>query len=222
MFMSIFNIRYARLNFSYDKEKVAEEILQHRFTEIPAIKKFLSLRPFDIVEKSLYDKVTVLTEHGVVQGSIPSWKGYSFTHIPGDMMSGYGGNLSRIKHENWAWKDTANCPYIKQLVSDLGFTSVQNVRSMLLDPPGFGPVHNDLPPDSNYYDNHVSITLNIADGGVPLVALIDGGLKEINDNCFLFRDDCWHGVGLVTSQRMQLRINGIVDKAKLNEILSRD
>jgi len=52
--MSIFNTRYARLNFSYDKEKVAEEILQHKFTDIPAIKQFLSLRPFDLVERSLY------------------------------------------------------------------------------------------------------------------------------------------------------------------------
>ena len=220
--MTIFNTRYAGLNFSYDKENVTKEILQHRFTEIPAIKKFLNLRPFDLVEKSLYDKVTVLTDHGIVQGSIPSWKGYSFTHVPGDMMSNYGGNLSRIKHENWIWKDDANCPYIKQLVENLGFTSVQNVRAMVLDSPGFGPVHNDLPPDSNYYDNHISITLNITDGGQPLVAMIDGNLVEINDACFMFRDDCWHGVGLVSSQRIQLRINGIVDETKLNEILSRD
>lgn len=220
--MSIFNTRYLRLNFSYDKARVAKEILQHQFTDIPAIKQFLNLRPFDLVKKELYDNVTVLTEYGIVPGSVPSWKGYSFTHVPGDTMSSYGGNLSRIKHENWAWKDSANCPYIKELVSQLGFTSVQNVRAMLLDPPGFGPVHNDVPTDSNYYDNHVSITLNIADGGQPLVAMIDNNLVEFNDECFIFRDDCWHGVGLVSSQRIQLRINGIVDEARLNEILSRD
>jgi hypothetical protein len=220
--MSIFNTQYAKLNFSYDKEKVAEEILQYRFTEIPAIKKFLSLRPFDIVEKSLYDKVTVLTEHGIIPGSIPSWKGYSFTHVPGDIMSSYGGNLSRIKHENWVWKDDANCPYIKQLVSDLGFISTQNVRAMVLEPPGFGPVHNDVPPESNYYENHISVTLNIKNGGQPLTAMINNSLIEIDDDCFMFRDDCWHGVNSVASQRIQLRINGIVDKDRLNEILSRD
>lgn len=220
--MSIFNTRYLRLNFSYDKARVAKEILQHQFTDIPAIKQFLNLRPFDLVKKELYDNVTVLTEYGIVPGTIPSWKGYSFTHVPGDTMSSYGGNLSRIKHKNWAWKADANCPYIKELVSRLGFTSVQNVRAMLLDPPGFGPVHNDVPPDSNYYNNHVSITLNIADGGQPLVAMIDNNLVEFNDDCFIFRDDCWHGVGLVSSQRIQLRINGIVDEARLNEILSRD
>lgn len=220
--MSIFNTRYLRLNFSYDKARVAKEILQHEFTDIPAIKKFLNLRPFDLVENELYNNVTVLTEYGIVPGSIPSWKGYSFTHVPGDMMSSYGGNLSRLKHENWEWKDNANCPYIKEIVSQLGFISVQNVRAMLLDPPGFGPVHNDVPPDSNYYGTHVSITLNIADGGQPLVAMIDNNLVEINDDCFMFRDDCWHGVGCVSSQRVQLRINGIVEEARLNEILSRD
>jgi hypothetical protein len=217
--MSIFNGQYISLNFFYDKARVAEEILQHKFTDIPAIKQFLSLRPFDLVEQSLYDKVTVLTEYGIIRGSVPSWKGYSFTHVLGDMMSNYGSNLSRIKYENWTWKDDANCPYIKEIVSQLGFTSVQNVRAMLLDPPGFGPVHNDLPLDSNYYDNHVSITLNIADGGKPLVAMIDSNLIEINDDCFIFRDNCWHGVGLVSSQRIQLRINGVIDEARLKFLL---
>ena len=102
--MSIFNGQYISLNFFYDKARVAEEILQHKFTDIPAIKQFLSLRPFDLVEQSLYDKVTVLTEYGIIQGSVPSWKGYSFTHVLGDMMSNYGSNLSRIKYENWTWK----------------------------------------------------------------------------------------------------------------------
>lgn len=222
MAMSIFNTQYARLNFSYDKAKITEEILQHKFTDIPAIKQFLSLRPFDLVERSLYDKVTVLTEQGIILGSIPSWKGYSFTHVPGDMISRYGGNLSRIKHEIWTWKDNANCPYIKEIVSQLGFISIQNVRAMVLDAPGFGPVHNDVPPNSNYYDNHVSITLNIANGGQSLVAMINDRLVEINDDCFVFRDDCWHGVGVVESQRIQLRINGIVDENRINEIFSRN
>lgn len=217
--MSIFNIRYSKLNFSYDKKKLADEIQKHEFTDIPAIRQFLNLRPFDLVEKSLYDKVTLITERGIIPGELPSWKGYSFTHVPGDMLSSYGSNLSRMRYEDWVWKDDADCPYIKELISKLGFVKVQNVRAMTLEPPGFGPVHNDVPPHSKYYDNHVSITFNISDGGMPLVALIDDKLIEINDDCFIFRDDCWHGVGLVSSKRVQLRINGIIDEKKLNEIL---
>jgi len=220
--MSIFTIRYSKLNFSYDKDAVSKEILQHHLTDIPPIKQYLNSRPFDLVDKTLYDQVTVLTAQGIEHGILPSWKGYSFTHVPGDQISGYGGNLSRLKHEKWEWKPDANCDYIKKIVDRLGFINIQNVRAMLLSPPGFGPVHTDVPPDSTYYDNHVSVTLNVDNGGMPLVAMIDGSLKEFNDDCFVFRDDCWHGVGQVTSQRIQLRINGTIDETKLNEILSRD
>ena len=209
---NLFSYRYARLKFSYDKEQVRKEIAQHTSSDIPAIKQFLDLRPFDLVNADLYNKITVLTEKGIVKGELPSWKGYSFTHVPGDVMSAYGGNLTRIKFESWEWKPESNCPYIQEIVKKLGFEQIQNVRSMTLEPPGFGPVHNDLPPASNYYSNHVSVTLNISDGGQPLTALINGDLKTFNDNCFMFRDDCWHGVGLVTSKRIQLRINGTVNE----------
>jgi hypothetical protein len=220
--MSIFNIRYSRLNFSYDKKKLSDEINHYEFTDIPPIKQFLNTRPFNLVDNSLYEKVTLITETGITQGELPSWKGYSFTHVPGDLLSSYGSNLSRMRFENWEWKEDSECPYIRQIISDLGFIKVQNVRAMSLEPPGFGPVHNDVPPHSKYYDNHVSVTLNISDGGMPLTALIDDKLLEINDDCFMFRDDCWHGVGLVTSKRLQLRINGIVDERHFNEILSRN
>lgn len=219
---NLFSCRYAKLNFSYDKEKVKEEILQHSLIDIPAIKQFLNLRPFDIVSKDLYEKLTVVTEAGIVEGEIPSWKGYSFTHVVGDKMSEYGGNLTRIKFENWQWKKDANCPYIQQLVDSLGFVQIQNVRAMVLNPPGFGPVHNDVPPESKYYDDHVSITLNITNGGKPLVALINNTLRELNDDCFLFRDDCWHGVGLVESPRIQLRINGKIRAEHLESLVDKE
>ncbi len=220
--LNLFSCRYAKLNFSYDKEKVKEEILQHDLIDIPAIKKFLNLRPFDIVSKDLYERLTVVTETGIVEGEIPSWKGYSFTHVTGDMMSEYGGNLTRIKFEDWQWKKDANCPYIQKLVKTLGFVQVQNVRAMVLNPPGFGPVHNDVPPESKYYEDHVSITLNIDDGGVPLIALINNNFKDINEDCFLFRDDCWHGVGLVKSPRIQLRINGKINLDRLGTLINKE
>lgn len=217
--LNIFNIRYANLNFSYDKEKVKEEIFQHTFFDIPAAQQYLDLRPFDLVDPSLYRKVSVLTPQGILEGEIPSWKGYSFTEIPNDMMSQFGSNLSRIKSDDWVWKKNANAPYIQSLVKELGFLKVQNVRAMIIDPPGFGPVHTDLPPNSNYFNNHVSVTLSISDGGQLLTAMLDGELKELGSDCFLFRDDCWHGVKQVTSQRVQLRINGIVNPEKFSTLI---
>jgi hypothetical protein len=218
-------MNYKKLNYSYKKDIVLEEIFQHRskFVDIPASKEFLKSRPFSIVDESLYDQVTtVSTNSGIVKGTIPSWKGFSFTYVPTDPITVYGGNMSRIKHEIWQWKPESNCPYIQEIVKDLGFTQIQNIRAMIIEPPGFGPVHCDVPPTIDYYKDHTSITLNLEDGGLPLIAKIQETLYEFNDPCFIFEDNCWHGVGQVSSRRTQLRINGIVDKVKLNEILSRN
>jgi hypothetical protein len=220
--MNIFNLRYAKLDYHYDQARVREEILAHSFVDIPASQQFLSARTFDLVDPSLYDQVTVVQGQEILHGTLPSWQGYSFTHIPGDRMSSYGGNRSRLGSEQWQWKPQAQCDYIKQITEDLGFTSVQNVRAMSLKPPGFGPVHNDLPFSSDYYSDHISVTLNIESGGQPLTAMIDGQIREFNDSCFLFRDDCWHGVGQVTSQRIQLRINGQVDRDRITALISKE
>jgi hypothetical protein len=215
-------MKYKKLNFIYDKDKLIEEVFQHEkeFIEIPATKEFLQYRPFDIVDPAWYDQVTTVSNLGINKGTIPSWSGYSFTHVPGDKMSFYGGNALRLKYEEWVWRNDANCPYLKSIVDTLGFTQIQNIRSMVLQPPGFGPVHCDAPPSHDYYNTHVSITLNLEDGGMPLIALIDGQYVECNDTCFIFEDNCWHGVGQVTSRRTQLRINGKVNQGKLNEYLS--
>lgn len=213
--MNLYDIPYAALNFTYDHSRVAEEILAHDLVQIPASQRFLAHRTFDLVEPLLYDQVTVVTETGIREGTIPSWHGYSFTHVPGVPFSQYGGNAARIQHEQWQWKPHARCDYIKEITEQLGFTQVQNVRAMLLDPPGFGPVHCDLPPGSDYYQRHVSVTLNVQSGGQPLIAEIGGVQQAIDAPCFMFRDDCWHGVGQVSSRRIQLRINGLVDQDRL-------
>ena len=44
-------------------------------------------------------------------------------------------------------------------------------------------------------------------------------MYEFNDPCFIFQDNCWHGVGIVSSRRTQLRINGKVDSTILNKYL---
>ena len=43
---------------------------------------------------------------------------------------------------------------------------------------------------------------------------------EFNDPCFIFEDDCWHGVGQVSSRRTQVRINGIVNQDILSSYLA--
>jgi hypothetical protein len=214
-------MKHVKLNFSYDKNKVREEIFSHvaEFVDIPPSKKSLKHRTFDLVDSDSYDNVTVLGESGIEYKSIPTWKGFCFTHIPNNELSTYGSNLQREMFINWEWKDNSNCPYIQSLIKNLGFTSVQTVRAMILKPPGFGPVHCDMLPLSGYYKKNISITLNIDNGGVPLVAMIDNKLVEIDDDCFIFYDNCWHGVKHVKSQRVQLRINGKIDATILNKFI---
>lgn len=218
--------KYRKVKYDYDKEKLLEEIYKHEdmFFKILALKENFKKRPFSIVPEDYYDKVESREPYGPldgkrIEGSISTWKGFNFTHIPGEPVSKYGRNSNRLTHENWEWRPDVECDYLKKIVNDLGFVSIQNVRVMTIYPGGFGPVHIDASPESLYYDNHISITLNVEDGGQPLVAQIDGSLYEFNDRCFIFKDDCWHGVGLVNSRRTQIRINGTVDQKILNMYL---
>jgi hypothetical protein len=206
--------KYKKLNYSYDKQQVLAEIYSHadKFINLYPSREAFKQRPFSIVPDELYEKVSILEKDGsITTGSLCTWQGFNFTHIPGDSVSAIGQNKDRLTKEHWQWKPDIDCWYLKKIVNDLGFTSIQNIRAMVMNPGGFGPVHSDITAGNNYYKTHTSVTLNIEDGGQPLVALIDGQLHQLNDTCFVFEDDCWHGVGLVSSRRTQLRINGVVD-----------
>jgi len=215
-------IKHIELNFKYDKQRVIEEIFNHSsmFVHIPPAKMPLRFRTFDLVDPSLYQKITTVGINGIEWGKITTWRGLSFTHIPGNKSSEYGSNSLRELDVNWEWRPNIHCIYIQDIVQRLGFTKVQTVRAMTINPPGFGPVHCDLVPNSKYYQDHISVTLNLENGGQPLVAMVENKLVEIDNDCFVFYDDCWHGVDLVKSRRTQVRINGIVDKNILNQYIS--
>lgn len=214
--------KYKKLNYNYDKELILAEIFSHvdKFINLYPRRETFNQRPFSIVSDELYEKLTALEKDGTVTtGSFSAWQGFSFTHIPGDRLSEIGQNKDRLTKENWQWKPNVDCQYLKKIVKDLGFTSIQNIRVMVINAGGFGPVHSDIISSNNYYETHTSVTLNIEDGGQALVALINGQLHELNDPCFIFEDDCWHGVGVVSSRRTQVRINGIANKDILNSYL---
>ena len=214
--------KYKKVNYPYDKDKVLAEIFSQssNFVNIFSRRETFKNRPFSIVPDEMYEKVDAIEANGkLVPGAISSWKGFNFTHIPGDLSSNIGQNKDRLIKENWEWKPDVQCQYLKKIVQDLGFVSIQNIRAMVMQPGGFGPVHSDIVLKNDYYQKHTSVTLNIEDGGQPLTALIDGKMYELNDSCFVFEDDCWHGVGIVSSRRTQLRINGVVDYNIFNTYL---
>ena len=216
-------MHYKKLNYQYDHSKVIEEIYrnQNQFVEISASMAASEGRPFDIVSKELYDQVkfgsTESNDQTNVQRTIPSWYGFCFTYISGNNESLIGKNKFRLSKASWIWRPDINCPYIQKIARDLGYIKLQNVRAMMINPPGFGPVHRDVYPGLGYFKTHTSITLNIESGGQPLVAQFDSKFNELNDECYIFNDDCWHGVGVVTSRRTQLRFNGTVNLDSLKK-----
>jgi hypothetical protein len=219
--------KYKKLNYVYDKSQVLDEIYKNteKFYEILALKENFKKRPFSIVPDEFYERVDSRHPYNKefngkkIPGTISSWEGYNFTYVPGDRDSVYGRNSDRAKGQEWMWKPEVTCDYLKKIVQDLGFVSIQNIRAMIINPGGFGPVHKD-DSESSYYKKYTSVTLNLEDGGQPLTAQIDGEFYEFNDPCFIFEDDCWHGVGQVSSRRTQVRINGIVNQDILSSYLS--
>jgi hypothetical protein len=209
--------RFIKLKFPFDKERLRQEVLscESKFRDIPANREGVRGRPFDLVPRELYDEITYFDGQTVVKGRLPSWRGLSFTHIPGVERSLGGSNVLRTQDARWEFRTDLTFDYLKSLIKVFGFSELQNIRAMVLDPPGFGPVHIDLAPTSNYYEQHVSVTLSIDDGGQPLAAFWDGEYHHLSEDCFVFRDDCWHGVGIVTRRRIQVRINGRMDPDQL-------
>lgn len=203
------NAIYQKLNFKFSKKKLIEEVLSNsmHFHQMPPDFLTLKTRKFSIINGGDYDKVTVAGVNAVLQGQIDSWKGLCFTYKKGEAISKSGKNSLRSYLNDWSWRKDLNCSYLIEIVKELGFYEIQNVRVMIIEPGGFGPVHKDACAE-NYYNDHVSVTLNLADGGKPLLALINEELIEINDDAFVFCDNCWHGVGKVNSRRIQIRING--------------
>lgn len=203
---------YRKLNFEYNKIKLTKEILSNagHFHQMPPDFLTIKKRKFSILDSGDYEKLTLVNGDKILKGQYDSWKGLCFTHKKGEYVSLSGKNNLRSLLKEWSWREDLNSNYLIQIVNELGFYEIQNVRVMIIDTNNFGPVHKDAC-DENYYDDHVSVTLNLEDGGKPLLALINEELIEINDDAFIFCDNCWHGVGRVNSRRIQVRINGKSD-----------
>jgi hypothetical protein len=92
---------------------------------------------------------------------------------------------------------------------------------MLLPAGGIGLVHHDS--GEAYYINNISITLNVNSGGSPMIFLCEDQQYSVEtDPAFLFQDCCLHGVPKVSSNRLQVRINGRPKKELIESLLDLD
>lgn len=204
-------IRFAQLTYMFDKPRLRAEIDATRgeWRDLPTLRQFLEEPPFDVVprallaEMSCYDYRTGRIESRTYK----SWRGCSLTHLPGDALSRTGTVRLRNHHRS-AWKWRGAFPYTQHLCDALGFRELHTVRVLALGPNTFGPVHIDDPRGHYYRDDCVSVTLSIAEGGASLLYLDNGRISAAEGDCFIFADDCWHGVTMTSEERLQLRISG--------------
>ena len=205
-------IRFAVLNFPYDKERLKKEVMAHSdlLEQVYAAVEPLRRRPFNVVSEERYAQLENTWNPNARAVPIVGWLGYNFTRVVEDPDIRSGVIPVREKHENWEWQPELELSYLKQLVTELGFTKFRTIKLYTLDPPHFVPVHKDS--STGYYDNHVSVTFGIENGGQTLTSHFEGNnLFNIYQDCFIFRDDAWHGVGEAVSKRILVRISGKAD-----------
>lgn len=220
---SLKNIRFAPVNLNYDRDRLYQEItsLRKHFKAIPAHKRWA--RPHDKIfvgTQEEIDQVTVVDDHRqMITKKLPSWVGISITHLPDDAWSKVGNNAIRNSSTRaWEWRDDLSSPYLREIAESLEFEELHSVRVMILPANSIGLVHIDSAGD--YYENNVSLTLNVKNGGSPIIFLEnDKTYTAENETAFLFRDDCYHGVPRVKENRVQVRINGRPNKKILTELI---
>ena len=226
--IDIWKLRFANLDFDYDQSEVEREV--------DGITEFFDLSIPDTVladqwrlplftdeqinNTSVYSSET----NEIIHKKYPSWKGCSLTRLDDTRASMMG--AARVRNNNvktaWQWRDDLNIPYIRSIVDRFQFRILHTVRLLIIPEGSIGLVHAD--DWGSYYKQHgFSITLNVRNGGSPIVFL-DGDQKHEAwpDKCHVFRDDCWHGIPQVSSRRIQIRINGVPDRRHIAGLVRQD
>jgi len=221
--ISLPEIRFAKVNLDYDKHKLASEVLGLRknFKSIPAHKKWARMHPkiFVGTQKEIEEVTVVDSDRQLVKRKLHPWYGASLTHVPGEYLSNLGTNEIRNSSTSaWEWREDISAPYLRSIVELLNFEQLHSVRVMMLPANSIGLVHMDSGGD--YYKDHISLTLNVENGGSPILFLEKDKIYSVeNESAFLFRDDCYHGVPRVVSDRIQIRINGRPNKKVLSDLI---
>jgi hypothetical protein len=247
-------IAYARLDVEFDRESLAEEYDRCILPESRRIaglsrrglESHASLnRAWGMVPPDVYARadVTIDSRDGasaIQQNGYPCWLAHSLVVCNSDnerwaRESKYGSvairNRLGLTHTFDFAPEFADLQ-ITRLIRSLPLTNIIGARCVSLDPGTFAPIHRDNSGDS-LRRNHlvdagfVNLSLNISDGGVPLVyAMPDAEAVPLEANAplFMLSDFYLHGVPLTTGRRRQIRITGrptaafeaLIDKATLS------
>jgi hypothetical protein len=215
--MSLFDCRFAKLNFEYDRERAYREAeaLDPLLEWTRSAPGYLGVSlPFSVTENGKHDSDDLMSTK-------LTWKSMGLTHIPEVPLSklGRGALRNKMTECKWVWRDDVIAPYLRDLCYGLPFDSVGSVRLIVLPPGNTGSVHNDDPSGLFYVTGARSVTLNLSGGGSQLEFMHNDKHYTISDHpAFLFRDDCYHGVRIADTLRIQMRVNGFFNP-KMAELI---
>lgn len=232
---------YARLDFTYDKAILIEEIdsLPRESFTLIAPTKFEKSRlpyafdpgsPFAICTPEEYEGLSYTywdgPEKHYVEGRFSTYSHLILTHprVPPeeyylDNVKNHEGKLCRpymIHLYPWSWRTDIQLPRLREVVERLPFEYVQRVRIIALwEGEHIGNVHQDSRPyfSHPYRDSgHAVINLNLLNGGSVLkLELPDKTIIDVDDDCFTFNECLYHGTTRGTGKRIQVNVTGKLD-----------
>ena len=228
--MNIWKIRFANLNLDYDQDRVAEEIRNLTILEelIPNKDKISDQNILPLFTQQQLDNVIWGADINDDNADKPKgiWKSCSLTYLDNEYKDKSMLGQPGLRNSNitpWQWRTDIDIPYIRQIADSLNFKMLTTVRVLTMDAGCIGLVHNDDPEGKFYKSLGYSVTLNVSDGSTSMVYTENNRRQELKpDKCFVFRDDCWHGIPETTSHRIQIRINGIPDTKTIKNLLDMD
>lgn len=116
-----------------------------------------------------------------------------------------------------------NLQIVKWIVDNLPFEKINHIQCISIEPTGFITIHRDarslyskenaILENKVFKSGFIVVNINISNGGSPLFWALDG--KDVftpltcDDDIYLTNDYFFHGVGICSSRRRQIRITGI-------------
>jgi hypothetical protein len=225
---------YCPLNVEFDRDGLRDELLatEESWLDTP-IHIYECKNPdryFLVAPREYYDDLTnyYMTDQDklvIVPRKYPSWRCYNLTHIPNNAKGNKRRSVStgsglihwRFEPHEWEWRDI-NLPILKDITQQLGYTQVTIARIMSIAEGGFAPAHVDAQKDE-WQTGMVSTTIMVDDGGAQMKFKVGDDIHETESSVFFYKDSYPHGVPVLSSRRLMVRIVGIVDMDRYKSLL---
>lgn len=229
---------FVKLNLNYPKDEIIQEIQKTReFWSETSVQLKNGHSEFcengslleDAIGKENLANATYLDENrNLISGNNQTYHVCNLTWVPGHENSKKNiwyrddqGNrqLYQYHYRNWEWREELQIKVLKEFINELGI-ELSQVRVIVIPPNGVGTIHRDSHPVSNITwlnNGGLSWTLNLQSGGANLLFEHKNQIHSTHGDAWHFRDYVLHGVEKTQSERIQLRLSGIMPIEKQME-----